>query len=59
MDSQLNITKETKNKIQVDYEGKLSFKEKLKSKLKASNTWIRMTVNFFRQDSGKARAERA
>ena len=48
MDSRLNVTKETKNKIRVDYEGKLSFKERLKNKLKASNTWITATVNFFR-----------
>ena len=28
------ITKETKNKISVDYEGKLTFKERLQKKLK-------------------------
>ena len=48
MDSNINVTKVTKNKIRVDYEGKLSFKEKMKSKLKASNTWIKAAVNFFR-----------
>ncbi len=48
MDSRLNVTKETKNKIRVDYEGKLSFKERMKNKLKASNTWITAVVNFFR-----------
>ena len=48
MDSKTMITKETKNKIRVDYEGKLSVKERLKNKLKASNTWITATVNFFR-----------
>ncbi len=48
MDSKLNVTKETKNKIRVDYEGKLSFKERMKEKLKASNTWIKATVNVFR-----------
>ncbi len=42
------ITKETKNKISVDYEGKLSFKERLKKKLKTSNTWIKSIVNVFR-----------
>ena len=42
------ITKETKNKIRVDYEGKLSFKERLLQKVKASNTWIKIVVNIFR-----------
>ena len=42
------VTKETKKKIRVDYEGKLTFKEKLKSKLRASNTWIRAVINVFR-----------
>ena len=45
MDSKPVITKETKNKIQVDYEGKLSVKERMMQKLKASNTWILATVN--------------
>ena len=48
MDSRTVITKETKNKIRVDYEGKLSFKERLKKKLKTSNTWIKAIVNVFR-----------
>ena len=49
MDSQNTVVrKETKNKIHVDYEGKLTVKERLKAKLKASNTWIRAIVNFFR-----------
>ena len=49
MDSQNTvIKKETKNKIQVDYEGKLSFKERLKSKVKASSTWIKVLVTIFR-----------
>ena len=48
MDSKTVITKETKNKIRVDYEGKLSFKERLMKKLKASNTWIKAVVNVFR-----------
>ena len=42
------ITKETKNSIHVDYEGKLSFKERMLSKLKAANTWITVVINFFR-----------
>ncbi len=42
------ITKETKNRISVDYEGKLSFKERLSKKLKTSNTWIKAIVNVFR-----------
>ena len=42
------ITKETKNKISVDYEGKLSVKERLMKKLSTSNTWIRAIVNVFR-----------
>ena len=42
------VTKETKNKIRVDYEGKLSFKERLQQKLKASNTWIKAGVNVIR-----------
>ncbi len=48
MDSKTSITKETKNKIRVDYEGKLSFKERLQSKLKASNTWIKVGVTVLR-----------
>ncbi len=42
------ITKETKNKIQVDYEGKLSAKERLIRKLKTSHIWIKSVVNVFR-----------
>ena len=42
------VTKETKNKIRVDYEGKLSFKDRMTQKLKASNTWITAVVNIFR-----------
>ena len=48
MDSKPVITKETKNKIHVDYEGKLTFKERLLNKIKASNTWITGVVNVFR-----------
>ena len=39
---------ETKRKIQVDYEGKLTFKERLLKKLQTSNTWIKVVVNIFR-----------
>jgi multiple sugar transport system permease protein len=42
------ITKETKNSIHVDYEGKLTFKERMKSKLKTANTWIKVVINIFR-----------
>ena len=48
MDSKTYVTKETKNKIRVDYEGKLTFKERAIKKLKASNTWIKAIMNFFR-----------
>ena len=42
------VTKETKNKIHVDYEGKLSVKERLIKKLKSSFTWIKAVVTFLR-----------
>ena len=42
------VRRETKNRISVDFEGKLTFKEKLLEKLKASNTWIKAVVNIFR-----------
>ena len=42
------VTKESKNKIRVDYEGKLTFKERFMSKIKAANTWIKVVVNIFR-----------
>lgn len=42
------ITKETKNRINVDYEGKLTFKERFKRKLAESNTWIKIGVNVLR-----------
>ena len=48
MDSKTVVTKETKNKIRVDYEGKLSVKERLMKKLKTSNTWIKAIINVFR-----------
>ncbi len=42
------ITKETKNKIVVDYEGKMTAKDRLKNKLKASQTWIKTGVNVLK-----------
>ena len=42
------IVKETKRKIQVDYEGKLSVKERLKKKLSESNTWIKAGITVLR-----------
>jgi multiple sugar transport system permease protein len=48
MENTTVITKESKNKIHVDYEGKLSFKERMMHKIKASNTWITLVINFFR-----------
>ena len=42
------VVRETKNSIRVDYEGKLSFKERLLSKIKSSKTWITGIVNIFR-----------
>ena len=48
MNSKTVITKETKNKIHVDYEGKLSFKERLKKKFQSSNTWIKGIVSVLK-----------
>lgn len=48
MDSKTVVRKETKKRIRVDYEGKLSFKERMMKKLKASNTWIKAVVNVCR-----------
>ena len=42
------ITKETKNRISVDYEGKLSLRDRMMQKLKSSNTWIKVVVTIFR-----------
>ena len=42
------ITKDTKNKISVDYEGKLTVQERLKRKLAESNTWIKAGVTVLR-----------
>ncbi len=48
METKTVIRKETKNKLRVDYEGKLSFKERFMQKLKSSNTWIKVVINIFR-----------
>ena len=48
MDSKTVVTKETKNKIRVDYEGKLSVKERLIKKFKESNTWIKAGITVIR-----------
>ena len=42
------VTKETKKKIRVNYEGKLSGKERLSYKLKSSKTWISLAVKLFK-----------
>ena len=42
------VKKETKNSIHVDYEGKLTFKERMLSKLKTANTWIKVFINVLR-----------
>ena len=48
MEMKTTVTKETKNRIRVDYEGKLSIKERLMKKLSASNTWITAIINVFK-----------
>ncbi|MBQ8528571.1 MAG: carbohydrate ABC transporter permease [Clostridia bacterium] len=48
MDSKTVVTKETKNKIHVDFDGKLTLKERILYKLKTSNTWMKVIVNIFR-----------
>ncbi len=42
------VTKETKKKIKVDYEGKLSTKERILNKLKTSNTWLKVVVSILK-----------
>ncbi|MBO5206522.1 MAG: carbohydrate ABC transporter permease [Clostridia bacterium] len=42
------ITKESKNRISVDYEGKLSFKERLMKKIQSSHTWIKVVVSVLK-----------
>ena len=42
------VTKETKNKISVDYEGKLSAKERFKKKIASSNTWMKGAVGVLK-----------
>lgn len=48
MDTKTVIKKETKNRIHVDYEGKLTFAERMKKKLTSSNTWMKVVVNILR-----------
>ena len=48
MDANRPVIKESKNKIRVDYEGKISLKDRLLSKVKTFNTWIKVVVNIFR-----------
>ena len=48
MDTKTVITKETQNRIRVDFEGKLTFTERLKKKLTTSNTWKKVLLNIFR-----------
>ncbi len=48
MDSKTVIKRETKNKIRVDYEGKISFKDRIINKMKSSKTWITAAVTVFR-----------
>ena len=48
MENKAYNVKETKNSIHVDYEGKLSFKERMISKIKTANTWITIGINFLR-----------
>lgn len=42
------VMKETKNKIRVDYEGKMSFKERVVLKLKSSSFWVDRVWFLFR-----------
>ena len=42
------VKKETKKRIQVDYEGKLTVKERLMKKLSESNTWITIGVSVLK-----------
>ncbi len=48
MDTNARITKESKRKIKVDYEGKISFKERMKKKFSESNTWIKGAVGVMK-----------
>ncbi len=47
-DSTPVVKRETKNSISVDYEGKMTFKERFLNKIKEMNTWIKMGVNAVR-----------
>ena len=48
MDSNVTVKKNTKHSLKVDYDGKLSFWQRLKKRLTTSNTWIKVIVNIFR-----------
>ena len=48
MDSNAYVKKESKNRIRVDYEGKLSVKERLVKKFTTSNTWLKILISVFR-----------
>ena len=48
MDSNVTVKKNTKHSLKVDYDGKLSFWQRLKKRLTTSNTWIKVLVNIFR-----------
>lgn len=45
---QAQVTKETKKRIVVDYEGKLTFWERLLKKLKTFNTWANVVVGIIK-----------
>ena len=42
------FAKKSSTKISVDYEGKLTAKERFLQKIKTSNTWIKVTVSIFK-----------
>ena len=48
MESTPVIRKETKNRLRVDYEGKLSFKDRLLKKLQSSHTWVMVLIRIAR-----------
>jgi len=48
MESTPIITKETKRRLVVDYEGKLSFKERWARRLKTSHTWAKLALAICR-----------
>lgn len=48
METTPTITKETKKRLVVDYEGKLSFKERWMHRLKTSHTWAKVALSICR-----------